>query len=667
MVRSSLRTLAALVLLSGLLFARDQKPSTKEGWLQIQSAHFTILTDAGEKRGREVAVRLEQMRAVFAGLIMRDKLRMPVPLEVVALKDDKDYERLSPLRKRTAITDPGFFLAGDDKNIIALDLFADEPWRAIAHPFAHMLLDGNYPPTKAWFDEGLAEYFASVRVDNKYVDIGSDPELTNKYAEDLLGNINDVRHPAKSLTELLMGPLWLDMPDFLQMRLNSQPYHEGTHHTLFYAQSWIVVHYLLAKNLLPQAGTYFNLVENEKSPVPQALRQAFGMTPEQFEKAIKDYFQSLTALFTAQQNADAAVQNSRDVDEARNSGQQVNHFASPLTPDEVSAVVKKVTDDDAHALVAEVMVRQPEHREEGFKQLEALAQDPTDNALAHRALAFAFLQGGDFKQATAQLQAAKDDDPSSSDPWIHYCEALLRFRMAQNSGQAIEGGLANVQQDLRAVVDWDPEFAEAYHLLGLAEVQGGGTHAAADSMRKAIELSPRNRRYVLDLADIYLAQKNWDQAQALLEQLKAGGNPQIAAAARKKLDDLPFIKKYGITPDRAADAQKTRVIEANSGISNPLPDDDADAKPQLKERAPDKRPVKYLKGRIVKVDCTKAPEALITISSAGRVLKLHTLDYKSLVLVGADQFSCGWHNQAASVNYKAASASEGDLVSLEID
>jgi hypothetical protein len=33
--------------------------------MEIRSPHFSVVTDAGEKRGREVAMRFEQMRTVL--------------------------------------------------------------------------------------------------------------------------------------------------------------------------------------------------------------------------------------------------------------------------------------------------------------------------------------------------------------------------------------------------------------------------------------------------------------------------------------------------------------------------------------------------------------------------------------------------------------------------
>jgi hypothetical protein len=47
-------------------------------------------------------------------------------------------------------------------------------------------------------------------------------------------------------------------------------------------------------------------------------------------------------------------------------------------------------------------------------------------------------------------------------------------------------------------------------------------------------------------------------------------------------------------------------------------------------------------------------------------MKLRTDDYKSLLLVGADEFSCEWTDRAVVANYKAGGKSDGDLVSVEV-
>ncbi len=177
----------ALLAISFCLPAKAVEPP----WLEIHSVHFTVITDAGEKKGREVALRFEQMRNVFATLIGKDRLNQPLPLTILALKNDKSYYQIAPLRNGQPIDVPGFFLPGEDQNFIVLNLFEEESWRAVAHDFAHMFLNYNYPPAQGWFDEGLAEYFSSIRIDNKQVEIGGDPELSPH------GERGSAREPAR--------------------------------------------------------------------------------------------------------------------------------------------------------------------------------------------------------------------------------------------------------------------------------------------------------------------------------------------------------------------------------------------------------------------------------------------------------------------------------------
>ena len=48
-------------------------------WIEIKSPHFSVVTDAGEKRGRETAMRFEQMRAVFGTLLTKANVNIPDP------------------------------------------------------------------------------------------------------------------------------------------------------------------------------------------------------------------------------------------------------------------------------------------------------------------------------------------------------------------------------------------------------------------------------------------------------------------------------------------------------------------------------------------------------------------------------------------------------------
>ncbi|HET7893068.1 MAG TPA: hypothetical protein VFL34_16190 [Candidatus Sulfotelmatobacter sp.] len=652
-------------------------------WLEVHSVHYTVITDAGDKKGREVALRFEQMRAVFATLLGKDRLNQSVPLTIFAFNNDKSYYQAAPLYRGQPITAPGFFLPGDDQDFIALNLSADQPWRDVAHEFATMLLSYNYPPAQGWFDEGLAEYFSSIRLDNKQVELGADPEL-----QDSTPNRSGNSHP-RLLSDLLGAQVWLALPDLFTVKHDASASNEGSHHTLFYAESWIVIHYLLREQKLPQTGTYFGLVLNQNVPVEEAIQQAFGMSADQMEKAVKDYFHSQSAQITAIEPGRQTAPNPQPG--------QAYRFPAPVGPDDSAVTSKPLIEADARAMYAELQIRIPERREIGLKTLHDLAEAPTaadkkaeakqeaksasgdsdqlpsnaiGNALAHRILAWDHIQHGEFTGAANEIKDASVLNPR--DMWLRYYVSVLRYRSAEAAHTDMQG-LANMMLDLRAVLEWYPEFASAYDLLAVARNAGGGPAAALQAERAAIGLSPRNELYSFHLAQIYVASKKWEAANALLDRLKASSNPQIAARARDLLEQAGTERKYGI-PVKAGALTQPQLAPQKSPFD--VLDEDAAKRDAAEHPVPetptqpaspeDKRPTKFLSGRLVAVDCSQAPAAILTVADETATLKLRTANYKSMILIGADNFSCDWRDRRVSVNYKPVGAKNGDLVSLEV-
>ncbi len=637
------RFLAAVLFLAIRLPRHRSRATLKPKWIRVSSAHFSILTDADQKKGREASLRLEQMRDIFSQLFLKTKLGMPEPLDVIALQSDEEYLRVAPLQRGQPISAPGFFLRGDDRNYIVLDLAAEDSWRAVSHDVARLLLNFNYPPTQEWFDEGFAQYFSSLRLGDNQAQLGSDPTLDLPWNHALPGQTPADANLPKSFTELLGRP-WLPMPELFAMRPGPSGYPP-----MFYAQSWMVMHYLIHQNKLSDAGVYFGLVQLRKVPVESAIQQAFGMSAAQFEQAVQDYFHSLPPSPQAQAKPGAAGT-------ASPAGQSL----APPGPLDVGSSVQDVVDGQAQALVAEMAVRLPEHREQGEKNLEAVIADPkADNVIAHRALAWVRMERKEFDQADEELARARELD--SKDIWTHYYLALAKFRAAQLSGKPIEG-VSNMIQDLVFVVDKEPDMAEAHNMLALARLQGGGVHSATESIKVAIQLSPRNEQYLLNLAQIDLAGKKWDDATALLERLKDSSNPQIAQTSRKSLEDLPTLKKYGVLPQPSAPPAQASPPAAADNDGEEASSVQAEAPPP----GPDRRKVQFVRGKLLKVDCSRPPAAILTVRTNARILKLRTDDYKSLLLVGADEFSCEWTDRPVVANYKAGGKTDGDLVSVEV-
>jgi Flp pilus assembly protein TadD len=453
----------------------------------------------------------------------------------------------------------------------------------------------------------------------------------------------------------------------------------------------MVMHYLLHENRLPETGSCFDLVLNQHMPEEYAIQKAYNMTSAQLEQAVKDYFHSQAALIGAL----SSVQKSSDHPANSANIEPAYRFPTPVGPDDSAIIAKPLPEDDARALYAEVQIRIPERRDLGLKELQALATAPTladkkaaaraestqkksddenadqlpttavGNALAHRILAWDHIQQGEFDEALTEL--GDTAALNRNDVWVRYYLSVLKYRMAQARHSGMQG-LANMMLDLRTVLEWYPEFAAAYDLLALARNEGGGPAAAMQAERAAMSLSPRDERYVYHMAQIYIASKRWESAETLLERLRSSANPEMVSLARERLSEIGNERKYGMAVPGAAGTQ-TQLTPQKTPFD--VLDEDA-ARRAAQEKAAqsggagDRRPTKFLKGRLVAVDCSTAPAAILTVTAEGIALKLRAADYKSLLLIGADQFSCAWQDREVSVNYKPGGLADGDLVSLEV-
>lgn len=607
MGRPLYRRLILALLVSGLVPC-----SAADQWVEVRSPHFSVVTDAGDRRGREVALRFEQMRAVFGTLILRNKVNIPVPLQIIAFKSGGGLRRFVPLWKGKPVELAGFYQQGEDRNFIALDLSSDQAYRVVFHEYAHMLLNGNYPPTQPWFDEGFAEYYSTIEVRSKEVDIGRPPPSAGLLLENRL----------------------LPLTDLFAVTHQSKTYNEsGDHRTLFYAQSWLVVHYLIDTGKLSQAGTYFDLVENQHVPIAEAIPRAFGLDPKLLDRQISDY---------------------------AHSNRMVSHtFEAPAGIDDSAYHVTRLDEVDAKAVLADLHLHSPDYAEQAVREFEEVLQLSPNHAAAHRGLGYAYLRKRQFEPAGEHFRRAAELD--STDARVHYYAALL-----MNLTGRMDDPWA-MKKEAETAISLDPEFADAYSLLAAADAAEGDLQAAIEAMRKAVRLSPRSDLYLLNLAQYSLMAQKWDDAEALFERLQTSSDPGLAALAAQNLERLPRMRANPpaliVRRERAADWSQYDDPQWRRRTSAP-------AQPVAREEEPappDNRPIKFLKGKLLQVDCSQAPAAVVTVLSGKTTWKLRARDSHTLVLVGADAFSCGWRNRDVSVNYHEGGPAEGDLVSLELN
>jgi tetratricopeptide (TPR) repeat protein len=599
----------ALLACSLVLPATGSEPD----WVEIRSPHFSVVTDAGEKRGRDAAFHFEQMRAVFGALLVKAKVTLPTPLQIVAFRNTKEMRQFAPLYNGKPTQISGLFEGNADRSFILLDMSVEDPWTVVFHEYAHQLLNGNTDASvQPWFDEGFAEYFSTIKVNGKEADVG-------------LISQNDYR--------ILQETRLMKIADLFRVQQNSSTYNEsGDHRSLFYAESWLVMHYLYDKQLLAKAAPYFDLVIDRRVPVEDAIRQAFGISSNQFDKELRDYLARNKFLYAK--------------------------IPTPAGIESAGYTTKPLAIASAKAVLADMHLHSPDYQEKAVAEFEEVLKLQPDNAAALRGLGYAYLMKRDFHRAGEYFTRATEHD--SNDPRVLYYSGLL----AQMEGGLASGDsarLGSIQKNLEKSVALDPEFADSYAVLAFTYMSQNNYEQALKTMSKAVVLNPRNEQYAFNLAQMYLANRKVDPALAILQQLKNSSNPEVAARAGESLARAQEFKQaMQGGPESGSQPGKEPAEQAMAANGHPAI---IEPEPTAPKESP---PVRFLKGKITAVDCSSPPAAVLTIASGAKTWKLQVKDSGHVVLIGADNFSCAWKNQSVAVNYRATGEAHGDVVSVEV-
>jgi hypothetical protein len=314
--------------------------------VEVRSPNFSVITDAGEKRGREVALRFEQMRSVFGTLMTRAKVNLPVPLQIVAFRNTKEMRQVAPLWNGKPTQVAGLFQQGEDRSFIMLDLSVDNPYSVVFHEYAHQLMNGNIQAeTDPWFEEGFAEYFSSIEVDGKQVRVGKIP-------------------PDEYLILQQLGIM--KIADLFKVRQNSQTYNEsGDHRTTFYAESGMLMHYIYDNQLMLKVAAYFDVKTNKHLSVEDAIHQAFGIDAAQFDKALRSY-----------------------VNDGRYKYYPIPAPAS-IAPNNYAARPLSMT--DGGAVLADIHLHSRDYHEQAVTEFQEILKSDPNNAAACRGLGYAYL------------------------------------------------------------------------------------------------------------------------------------------------------------------------------------------------------------------------------------------------------------------------------------
>lgn len=607
------KLLFIVLVLSTLPLAHADQP-----WVEVSSPHFTVITDGGEKRGREVIMRFEQMRTAF-GLIFRKVNVNAAPLEIVAFRNTRGLRNVAPLYEGKPIAISGLFLGGgrseknnaEDRQFIALDLSAEDNWTVVFHEYAHMLINSNFPPTSPWFDEGFAEYCSSLKMDKKEIDLGL------------------VR---PDLPVVLSENRWLKIVDLFSVTHDSKIYNRDDRRSVFYAQSWLTVHYIMANQLIHELSAYNRLVHDQHVPVPDAIRQAFHMEPEQLEKAVSNYY----------------------------NGGRITYFktAAPPGSDDIAINTRVLNQLELKTVTADLDFHTRDYENRGIAAFKEILAVQPDNAVANRSLGYVALDDDDWDKAGEYFKRASAQ--ASKDPQLHYLLALQMSRKQKAEGKSADN--ESIVKELQTAIALKPNYADAYELLGMTlAFNQGQEEKTIENLMMAANLNPRSDWYVANLANAYVRAQRPDEALPLFRQLQNSTVPHMAAMASEQLMQIERYKSQSA----GSQSQHGNNANGDNSTSATTVSVNADTPPAGPSSARS-GPLSFMRGTLVGMDCSAKPGAVATVVSGGKTWKLQAAD-TSRVETRTSQGFCALTNKRVVIFYHKTAVDGGDLVGLDVE
>jgi len=580
-----------------MLFLLITSPAlAKDNWTTVRSKNFLLVGNASDKQIRQVATRLEQFREVFSQLFPNAVNSSPVPTTVVVFKSDDSYRPFKPHPNTT-----GYFQSGEDVNYITLTVEVhgeQDPFDVIFHEYTHLLVNNTAPNVPLWFNEGLAEYYSTFAIaDDMKVTLGS---------------------PISSHVYLLRENKMLPLRTLFKVDEKSPYYNESDKQSIFYAESWALMHYLILgkESRVAQLGKFLELT-GANTPMEQAFQKAFGMTFENMEKELRAYIgHDRYPVFTGS-------------------------FQSKLTF-ETEMQSAPITEAEAQAYLGDLLLHA--HRADGEAYLKkALTLDP-NQPMANASMAMMLLRQGKTIEARKQLERAAANSPNYL---IHYYYAYALSRQTNNEDEIVTSFApevaATMRTELKKAIELRPDFAESYDLLAFVNlVTGTNIDESIELLKKILATAPGRNDTRFILAQLYLQKEDFKTARPLLEQLSGVYNDAPTRQRAQFILDQLKAREEAMARYGAASSSRTPVLVEQT-VDEPAHNDPSS---YLREalRKPGEGETQ-VQGTLERIDCD-AKGMVFNVRIEGRILKLHATSFDSIDITSynpeaGSEISCG--------------------------
>jgi len=611
-------TSGLLIVLTLLVPARatgqaSAPPPTPLGWHSLATPDLTIVGGAPEGTLRRVGFVLRRFRDAVAPVLPAATHPPGKPTTVIVFPR---REQMAPFATRVSqgpYYEAGLFLGGMTSNYILMTT-ADDGFDIAYHEYVHLIVHQHLERAPAWFNEGLAEFFRTFSVD-----------------ADGLAYIGNV--PAPHI-ELLRRQGLMPLVTLLGAGFDSSLYKEHDTASVFYAQSWLLVHYFMLADQGRKAADFMTFVG----------QLIAGVEPERASQAAFKY-----GLGTLDDELKAYL--------ARDAFPRQRLPTPPRQGIFDESPMREVTEADAHTVQGEVLLAMGRYDGALEEFRAALTADPAFPR-AHAGYGQVLAQQGRDEEARAHLALAASAPDASWATLVTYAAALYGLRSTHGVDSPGPDDRA-IEQALRRAIALEPSRPLGYvHLARLLSRDSRRLIEAHQLISRAMTQAPDDEELRLVYAAILVNGMRYVAARPVLEALTQARSPEIRLQAGQLLADVEAL--LARTVGRSAE---------DVGLVPPAVRSHADGVPIFRELRPGED---RAAGRLTAIECV--PNGLILVTRTARgTLRVSARSLESVQLLSYSRrtgpVKCGASLQGTVVvvSYVPASTgpTHGRLTALE--
>ena len=576
------------ITLAFLLLLLPTSAMAADNWIEVQSPHFKVQTNAGEKEARKVADQFEQIRNMFHMAFAALRVDPPQPIVIVAAKNENTLKLYLPedWEVKGHLHHAGMYQPAQDKDyvILRLDTEGQNPFHTLYHEYTHALLRLNFSNLPLWFNEGLAEFFGNTTLGDKEIKTGTiDP-----------GHL-----------QLLIESKLIPIETLLEVDHRSPYYNETNRASVFYAESWAVVHFLMMDEDARKKELLKNFLAAWAKSGSQvdAARAAFGDL-KQFGKRIEAYSRQGSFRIGIVKGGQGAAEKT---------------YAARS----VSAGEALATRGDFFSHHNRVEQAQP--------VLEEAVKAEPNLPFVHEALGYFHYRRHETEEADKEMvEAIKLGAAGFAPQYFH------GFFLMQKGGYGGENA-KEATGILEKAVQLNPEFAPAFEALSQAYAHSPETQKqAVNAGIKAVQLDPGQVVYSVNLAYLLLNNNRFSETRIMAQRIQAAatnaGEKQMAANMLQQVQQREeWAAKNTNAPWSAPAARvgpNTTLMTRPAEIARP--ETSADVPAQLKGR-------EYgVDGAISAVECANKPEVMINLDLQSGPVSFYAPDFAKVKLSWED-------------------------------